>query len=84
MIGINNINELYLVIIQIGPIRVHALPIAVAAEQSVHYFVIIFLSFSATYFSPRRGCAAILKFWSERHSADVATIVLGVIFSSSF
>jgi hypothetical protein len=53
---------------QIGPSGVHALPLGVAAERSVHYFrdYFSFLSFfSATYFSLRRGCPRVKKFgWS--------------------
>ena len=44
-----------------GPSGVRALPVGVAAKQSVHDLVIIFLSFSATYFSPRCVYAMVLK-----------------------
>ena len=45
-----------------------ALPLGVAAEQSVHYFwdYFSFLSFfSATYFSPKRGWPRVMKFCTE-------------------
>jgi hypothetical protein len=48
-----------------GPSRVRALPLGVAAEQSVQYCDFFFFSFCPTYFSPRRGCAIILKFGTE-------------------
>ena len=51
----------------IGPSGVRALPLGVAAKRSVHYICdyFSFLSFSATYFSPRRVYATVSKFCTE-------------------
>ena len=53
----------------IGPSGVHALSVGVAAKQSVHYFwdyfSFFFLSFRATYFSPRRGCPRVVQIVKE-------------------
>ena len=53
----------------IGPSGVCALPVFVAAQQSVHYFCDYFSSFPflfcATYFSPRRIYAMVLKLCME-------------------
>ena len=51
--------------ISFGPSRVCALPVALASER-VHYFCdYVFFFFSATYFSPRRLFATVLKFCME-------------------
>ena len=54
---VSNINIVF------GLSGVRALPLGVAAEQSVHYFGIICLH--ATYFSPRMGCPRVMKLCTE-------------------
>ena len=51
---------------KIGPSGVRALPLGIAAERSVHYIWYYFVFFfSATYFSPGRGCPRVMKFCPE-------------------
>ena len=50
--------------LSIGPIGVRKLHVGVAAEINVHYFWdYFFFLFCATYFSPGRVSATILKFY---------------------
>ena len=51
-----------------GPSRVRALPLGVAVKRSVHYiceYFFFFFSFSATHFSPGRGCPMVIQFCTE-------------------
>ena len=62
-----------------GPSEVRALPLGVAAEQSVQYFGIIFhfflSSFSATYFLPE---GVVLGLWNFAQSFKSQKKLLGI------
>jgi hypothetical protein len=60
-------NEVSTIFVIIGLTGVHALPLGVAAKQSVNYICdyicfFFFFYFSATYFSPKRGYRRVPKF----------------------
>ena len=53
------------VIYRIGLNGLRLMPLNFAAEGGVHYFWYNFSPFSATYFSPRKGCPRVLKLWTH-------------------